>query len=140
MDATDVHLTIGEVAKHAGVGVETIRFYERKGLVGRPRRRPSGYREFEPEVVRVIRFIQRAKELGFSLREVSELLSLRERTGESCAAVRSRALGKVGDIDRKIAAFQDVRSALLQLSEACGQAAPAGQCPILNALDREDAS
>ena len=75
MDSTS--LSIGEVAKEAGVGVETVRFYEREGLVPEPGRRPSGYRQYPPDTVRRIRFVQRAKELGFTLREIRELLSLR---------------------------------------------------------------
>lgn len=137
MEISKAHLTIGRVAQHAGVGVETIRFYERQGLIGQPERRPSGYRQYQPEVVRRIHFIQRAKELGFSLREIAELLSLRVARGRTCADVRARALSKVADIDAKIATLQGMRGALFRLTEACVGQGPAGECPILDALDAE---
>lgn len=132
------HLTIGQVAKDAGVGVETIRFYEREGLIGKPERRPSGYRHYPPEIVRRIRFIQRAKELGFSLREITELLSLRVARGSTCADVRAQALSKMKDIDTKITVLQGMRAALVRLSEACVGRGPVSECPILDALDAED--
>jgi DNA-binding transcriptional MerR regulator len=81
-------LTIGQVAKGAGVGVETVRFYEREGLVPAPKRRPSGYRQYPADTVRRIRFVQAAKDLGFTLKEIRELLSLRVAAGKSCADVR----------------------------------------------------
>lgn len=133
------HLTIGQVAKNAGVGVETIRFYEREGLIGKPARRPSGYRQYQPDIVLRIRFIQRAKELGFSLREITELLSLRVARGSTCADVRARALSKMKDIDAKIAVLQGMRRALVRLSEACVGRGPVSECPILDALGAEDA-
>jgi MerR family transcriptional regulator, copper efflux regulator len=132
------HLTIGQVAKSAGVNVETIRFYEREGLIGKPPRRPSGYRQYQPDVVRRIRFIQRAKELGFSLREITELLSLRVARGSTCGDVRTRALSKMKDIDAKIAVLKGMRGALVRLSEACVGRGPVSDCPILDALDAED--
>ena len=132
------HLTIGQVAKNAGVNVETIRFYEREGLIGKPPRRPSGYRQYQPEIVGRIRFIRRAKELGFSLREITELLSLRVTRGSSCADVRTHALSKVKDIESKITALQGMRGALIRLSEACFGRGPVSECPILDALDAED--
>lgn len=131
-------LTIGKAAKSAGVGVETIRFYERQGLIDQPHQPHSGYRRYGPEILRRIRFIQRAKGLGFSLREVSELLALRVKRTGSCAAVRSHALSKIEDIDAKIAALQSIRSALLRLSEACAQPGPRLDCPILDALDSNE--
>ena len=131
-------LTIGQVARGAGVGVETVRFYEREGLIDRPERRPSGYRQYGPDVVRRIRFIQHAKQLGFSLNEVLELLSLRVAPDGTCAAVQTRALSKIQDIDAKIAALGGMRRALLRLSETCGGPGPATECPILEALDQEN--
>ena len=131
-------LTIGKAAKNTGVGVETIRFYERAGLILQPQTRSQGYRQYGPEILRRIRFIQRAKSLGFSLREVAELLALRMAHSGSCAAVRSHALSKIEDIDAKISALQQIRSALLTLSEACARPGPATECPILDALDPEE--
>lgn len=138
METSRDTLTIGQVAKNAGVGVETIRFYEREGLIGTPQRRPSGYRQYPPDIVRRIRFIQRAKELGFSLREVGELLSLRVTRGRTCEDIRRRALSKVEDIDAKIATLRGMRGALVQLSETCIGLGPVSACPILDALDTED--
>ena len=133
-------LTIGRAAKSAGVGVETIRFYERQGLIKQPSPQSSGYRQYGPDIVRRIRFIQRAKQLGFSLREVSELLSLRvARSSGSCTKVRSRALAKIDDIDAKITALQQMRLALMSLSEACAIPGRVTECPILDALDLEEA-
>lgn len=138
VERTQGGLTIGQVAKGAGVGVETVRFYEREGLIDKPARRPSGYRQYELEVVRRIHFIQHAKELGFSLKEVSELLSLRVAPDGTCAAVRDHALSKIHDIDAKIAALGGMRRALVRLSETCGGPGPASECPILEALDQEN--
>ncbi len=131
-------LTIGEVAKDAGVGVETVRFYEREGLIAPPGRTPSGYRQFERDVVRRIRFIQHAKALGFSLREIAELLSLRAAPDGTCATVRVHALSKVGDIDSRIASLGSMRRALVRLADACAGAGPASECPFLQALDQEN--
>ncbi len=130
-------MTIGQVAKRAGVNVETVRFYEREGLIGEPPRRPSGYRQFGPDVVRRIRFIQRAKELGFSLREIGELLALRVSRGQTCADVKARAVDKIADIDEKLAALARMRSALEKLSDSCVGRGPVSECPILDALDEE---
>ena len=131
-------LTIGQVAKHAGVNVETIRFYEREGLIGKPQRRPSGYRQYEPDIIRRIGFIQRAKELGFSLREIGELLSLRVARGQTCTDVKARAVAKIEGIDGKIAVLERMRAALVRLSAACVGRGPVSECPILDALDEGD--
>jgi MerR family mercuric resistance operon transcriptional regulator len=131
-------LTVGEVARGAGVRVETVRFYEREGLIDRPARTPSGYRQYDHGVVRRIRFIQHAKGLGFSLREIGELLSLRAAPDGTCAAVRARALAKIGDIDSRIASLGAMRRALVRLVEACAGGGPASECPFLEALDQEN--
>ena len=91
-------LTIGQLARQAAVGVETIRFYEREGLLAEPERRPSGYRQYPAEVVRRVRFIRHAKELGFTLKEIQELLELRVDPVSSCADVRRHARAKIADI------------------------------------------
>jgi DNA-binding transcriptional MerR regulator len=87
-------LTIGKVAALAGVGIETLRFYEREGLIPPPARRPSGYRDYAPGVIQRVRFIRRAKALAFSLREIGGLLTLRVDATRSCADVRERARAK----------------------------------------------
>ena len=91
-------LRSGELAKRAGVNIETLRFYERKGLLPHPPRRGSGYREYPVESIRLIRFIKRAQELGFSLCEIRELLALRVRPGVTCAEVREKAEQKVDEV------------------------------------------
>ena len=128
-------LTIGQLAQHAGVGVETVRFYEREGLISEPPRRPSGYRDYPPETVTRIVFIRRAKELGFSLKEISELLELRVRPRRNCAHVKQRADAKITDIDAKIGSLRRMRRALKSLAKACEERTPTTECPILASLD-----
>ena len=128
-------LTIGKLASAAGVGVETVRFYERKGLIAAPPRRRSGYRQYPPDTVRRLRFIRHAKELGFTLGEIAELLSMRVDAAMTCAEVRGLARAKISDIDDRIAALQSMRAALEVLARRCRGAGPTTQCPILDAID-----
>lgn len=131
-------LTIGKVATRAGLGIETVRFYEREGLIAEPpRSASSGYRNYPQDTVARLRFIKKAKELGFSLKEIRELLSLRAKGLGSCADVRSRATEKIEDIDQKIAVLNAMRKALTGLVEECSGNGPRTECPILNALDAE---
>ncbi|MCA8978978.1 MAG: MerR family DNA-binding protein [Planctomycetes bacterium] len=131
-------LTIGQVAKQAGVGVETVRFYEREGLIAEPDRRPSGYRQYPPDAVQRIRFIRHAKELGFSLKEISELLSLRVDPDSTCADVRQRARDKIADIEEKMASLARMKAALERLVTKCRGKGPTTECPILEEIDREE--
>src|ERR687885_2847805 len=94
-------LTIGQIARRAGVGVETVRFYERQGLLEEPARKESGYRQYAEEVVARLRFIRRAKRLGFSLKEITDLLALRLDPEATAADVKRRAEAKVADIEAK---------------------------------------
>ena len=96
-------LFIGKLARRAGVGVETIRFYERQGLLAAPIRKDSGYRLYPEHVLGRIRFIKRAKELGFSLREIKELLELRRNSSAPCEDVCAKAQAKIANIEGKIA-------------------------------------
>ncbi|QDU38799.1 Mercuric resistance operon regulatory protein [Maioricimonas rarisocia] len=130
--------TIGQVARQAGVGVETVRFYERKGLLEKPARRASGYREFDEAVVDRIRFIRRAKELGFTLKEIKELLELRLSPATTCADVRSRAETKIVDIESRIQSLERMKHALVRLTRACSGRGRTTACPILEALDQEE--
>ena len=130
-------LTIGQVARHAGVGIETVRFYERQGLLEEPARKESGYRQYTEDVVARLRFIRRAKELGFTLKEIVELLALRLDPDTSCAEVRGRAKAKIDDIDAKIRDLQRMRQALDKLVASCRGRGPISACPILDALDKE---
>ena len=126
--------TIGSVARQAGVGVETIRFYEREGLISAPPRSASGYRQYPQDAVERIRFIQRAKELGFSLAEVRSLLDLRVRSDAECQDVRVRADKKIADIDAKIRDLRGMRRVLSELTQACSAGKTTGECPILESL------
>lgn len=131
-------LTIGQVARAAHIGVETLRFYEREGLIAEPPRRRSGYRQYPPDTVRRVRFIRRAKDLGFTLNEIGELLSLRVQRNTTCADVRAMARAKIADIDAKLDEFGKIKSALEQLASSCRGKGPTSACPILDALDQED--
>src|SRR3954452_21552827 len=132
-------LTIGEVARRAGVGVETVRFYERQGLLEEPQRRASGYRQYDGEAVDVLRFIRRAKELGFTLKEIKGLLALRLDASATRAEVRQQAKAKVADIEAKIADLQRMRDVLQKLVRKCHGDGAASGCPIREALQGEEA-
>ncbi len=139
MQQKEKPLTIGEVARQAGVGVETVRFYEREGLLEEPPRRPSGYRQYDHEAVAVLRFIRRGKELGFTLKDIRSLLALRRDASATRAEVRQQAKTKVADIEARIADLQRVRDVLQKLIRKChGDGAAAG-CPILEALQGSEA-
>ena len=114
-------MTIGQVAKLAGVGVETIRFYEREGLLNKPKRKESGYRLFGADVVNRIRFIKSVKELGFSLKEIRELLFLRVDSRGTATEVKKRVDSKIDQIDRRIQDLRKVRNGLAQLSRSVGK-------------------
>ena len=128
-------ITIGKVAKAAAVGVETVRFYERQGLIEKPPRRESGYREYPVDTVDRVRFIKRAKELGFSLKEIKELMALRLAPGTTCGQIKKRAEDKIEDIEDKIGSLQRMKRALRKLTAACGGKGSVSQCPILDALE-----
>jgi MerR family transcriptional regulator, copper efflux regulator len=130
-------LTIGQIAEQAGIGVETVRFYERRGLIAEPIRKASGYRQYEEEVVIRLRFIRRAKELGFTLNEIKDLLSLKLDPSTTCADVKGRAEEKIADIEAKIKSLRKMKQALSRLSKACSGRGKASACPILEGLDNE---
>ena len=109
-------MTIGQLAQRAGVGVETVRFYEREGLIAKPPRRPSGYRDYPIEIVPRILFIRRAKKLGFSLKEISEFLQLSVQSRGTSALTKRRVEAKIADIDRKIAALEGMRRTVTALA------------------------
>lgn len=127
---TTKRLTIGQVAQKAGIGVETVRFYEREGLVAEPPRSDSGYRDYPPDTVARLLFIRRAKELGFTLKEIKELLSLRPTRSRS--GIRALAQAKIADIEAKIELLKQIKRALGRLVSECPSGA---ECPILNALE-----
>lgn len=128
-------LTIGQVAKAANVHVETLRYYERRGLVAKPPRSLSAYRSYPEETVPRVRFVKHAQELGFSLREIHELLRLRAMPRARCADVKRRTETKIGEIELKIRALQSIRRALRRLVSQCEGRLPASACPVLEAFD-----
>lgn len=134
----DRTLKIGQVAKAADVGVETIRYYERRGLLPRPPRRASGYRAYPPEAARRVRFIRRAQALGFTLKEIEELLALRVDGDRSCADVRAFARAKVRDIEARVAELERMGRALDRLARRCTGEGPTSECPVLDELDERD--
>jgi Hg(II)-responsive transcriptional regulator len=128
-------LRTGELARRAGVNVETLRFYERQGLLPAPPRRASGYRDYPAETVDLVRFIQRAQHLGFSLREIRELLALRQVPRATCGDVVVLAQRKIAQIGAKISDLRAMRSALAKLLKGCtGGSTPIAECPIIESL------
>jgi MerR family transcriptional regulator, copper efflux regulator len=128
-------MTIGRLAKQAGVNIDTIRYYERNGLIPEPTRRLSGYREYGLTDVARLRFILRAKDLGFTLAEIGELLS----ADRDVKGVKRRAEGRLEQVERKIKELQRVRRGLKTLIEACPGHGDLEHCPIIAALSEEDA-
>lgn len=127
-------MTISRAADEAGVGVETIRFYERKGLIEQPLRPSGGYREYDRETVERIRFIQQAQDLGFTLREIGELLALRTDRKADCADVRNQAIAKRDEVECKIARLEEIRAALDAVIATCPGGGSLNSCTIMEAL------
>lgn len=127
-------MTRGQLARRCGVGPETIRFYERRGLIPEAPRTHSGYRRFGAEAVSRLTFIRRAKELGFSLPEIAELLALHDHPGGDRARVKALTETKLSEIEARIADLGRMRSALAVLSEQCSGRGPVDGCPIIEAL------
>jgi MerR family copper efflux transcriptional regulator len=128
-------LTTGQLAHKAQVHVETIRYYERRGLLPKPPRRWSGYRQYSQDDIGRLQFIKRAQELGFSLSEIAELLSLRVDLDTTCDDVKQRAKLKLADIEAKIQALERIKRALKKLVASCNGRGPTTACPILEALE-----
>lgn len=128
-------LTIGALAASAGVGRETIRYYERKGLLEEPPRSGAGYRQYPAEAVDRLRFIRRAQELGFTLAEITELLGLRVDEASACGAVEARARAKLVTVADKIDDLRRIGDALERLVEKCEAREPTSDCPILEELE-----
>ncbi len=128
-------MTIGPAARQAGVGVETIRFYERRGLIEQPAKPVgSGFRVYPEETVQRIRFIREAQEIGFSLRQIDELLSLRADPAADSSDVRERAIDKRDEVEQKIAHLERIHAALEELISACPGKGALRQCSIMEAL------
>ncbi len=131
-------LTIGQVATAADVNIQTIRYYERRGLFPTPQRTASGYRQYAEDAVARVRFIRHAQQLGFSLKEIQELLALRVRHGAACDAVLLKTRAKTALVEGKIRELQRLKRTLEQLAAACEARRPTADCPILAALEEDD--
>ncbi len=127
-------LTISRLAQLGGVNLETVRYYERRGLLPKPPRTQAGYRQFPAETAKRLHFIKRAQELGFSLEEISELLALRMEPEQNCADIRARAQAKIAAIEGKMKILTAMKSSLRSLVEQCEQCGSA-ECPILTSLE-----
>lgn len=133
--AAEPVMTIGTVARAAGVNVQTVRYYERRGLLPPPARTPSGYRTYLPATLDRLRFIRRAQELGFSLSEIQELLTLRLDPSTTAAAVKASAERKIAQVEERIRDLQHIRHALTHLAGRCrGGRGPIGDCPLMEEL------
>jgi len=128
-------MRIGQLASAANVNIQTLRYYERRGLLSEPERTPAGHREYPEEAVRRVRFIKSAQELGFTLKEIEDLLRLRDDQTASCSDVRAAARTKMDDIDHKIGSLRAMRRALAILERTCTGDGSTRECPILEALD-----
>ena len=128
-------LKIGELARNSGVHIETLRFYERRGLLNAVERTEKGYRLYGHDDITRVRFIKEAQKLGFSLKEVIELLQLKLDRKSKCGDVEKRAEAKIEEINSKIKSLQRMRSVLHDLTKNCRGAIPSSQCPILKAFE-----
>ncbi|MEQ8322069.1 MAG: heavy metal-responsive transcriptional regulator [Rhodospirillales bacterium] len=128
-------LNIGEVARLGGVSVEAMRYYEQQGLIAPPDRNANGYRKYSPEAIRRIRFIKRAQDVGFTLKDIGDLLALKADPGASCRDVRERAQYKLVEIEEKLAVLAQMRDVLAKWTSTCPSEGQVNACPILDALD-----
>lgn len=130
-------MTIGKLALAAGVGVETIRFYERKGIIRQPAKQDGKFRYYSSDEAARIRFVKRAQELGFTLREVKELLELQSKRKITGAEVRVKADEKIKEIQKKIADLSEMEASLSRLSEVCGEGAQAiRECRVFDCFTK----
>ena len=127
-------LTIGQVARQSAVNIETVRYYERRGLIAEPPRKASGYRQYDHQVVQRIQFIKRAQGLGFTLKEIGQLLALANGDGSSCGNVRDFATKKVADVESKIRHLQNLKKVLTHLVRQCSEKGSLAECPIIESL------
>jgi Cu(I)-responsive transcriptional regulator len=128
-------LNIGQVAKQTGVTVEAIRFYEKQNLIATPQRSQSGYRQYPLETIKRVRFIQHAKDAGFTLKDVGELLALRREPDTSCTDIKLCTLKKIEEVDKKISDLNKIREALSRMIMKCSGRGALSECPILEELE-----
>lgn len=132
-------MKIGELAHRAEVGIDTVRYYERQGLLPPPVRQASGYRLYDQSDVARLRFVRRAKALGFTLAEIRELLALSGRREDDMGGLKTAANEKLADVEAKLAELTRIRDALRTLVASCPGQGTLEQCPILNALAEDNA-
>jgi MerR family copper efflux transcriptional regulator len=131
-------MRIGEVAAEAGVGIQTLRYYERRGLLPIPKRQTSGYRRYDADVIQRVRFIRRAQDLGFTLQEITDLLTLWSDSSRSCGLVEHRASDTLARINDKIRDLERMRGALAHYVTACRDRQSFDTCPLLAALGQDN--
>jgi DNA-binding transcriptional MerR regulator len=129
--------TIGEIAREAGFEAQTVRYYERRGLLMPLERSSSGYRLYDKGAVKRLLFICRAKDLGFTLAEIKDLLELKADDINDCGVAKAKAEAKLKDIEEKIASLESVREVLKDIIDKPGELSASGECPILKAIDEE---
>lgn len=134
-----IKFTIGQLAQKVGVNIQTIRYYEKFGLIEKNIEEESGYRKYSESDVEKMQFIRRAKDLGFTLKEISELLSLKIEPTTKCKEIRKITDERIASIELKIFELNKMKDALSKVAKMCDKPnAPICECPILNALSSED--
>lgn len=131
------NLTRGELAKKCGIHIATLRYYEGRKLMSPPMRSEKGYRLYSEKDAAKIYFIKNAQKLGFSLKEIAELMKLRIQEGKTCDPVLKKAQGKLDEVDQKIKNLKSMRKVLKELITKCNKDAPTSECPILDSFDAE---
>lgn len=131
-------MKIGELAKRCGVNIDTIRYYERQGLLPLPDRLASGYRRYQASDIKRLRFVRRAKALGFALEEIKELLALSDHRDDDMGGLKAAATAKLADVETRLAELTRIRDGLHTLVEACPGEGALARCPILNALASDE--
>lgn len=127
--------TIGQIAREARVNVQTIRFYERRGILKPVKREDSGYRKYDKDSLKRLHFIRQAKELGFSLKEIQDLLSLRVRSIQTCERVKAKASDKLVEIQKKIIQLKGLEKTMKELIADCESRKVSDCCPILEMME-----
>ncbi len=130
--------TIGTLAKFANINIETIRFYERTGILPKPKRKSSGYRSYSDNDLKRLNFILMAKTHGFTLNEIKELLDLRVDPESTCEDVRIKAREKIAIVKIKIKELNRIKNALVKLEVSCNDRGPVDECPILLEFEKEN--
>ncbi|HZW61343.1 MAG TPA: MerR family DNA-binding protein [Candidatus Babeliales bacterium] len=131
-------LTIGKIAKYVGISCDAIRMYERQRLIEEPERASNGYRIYPESVIARLQFIQQAKAMGFSLKEIGELLAIKHTAANTCDQVRTEAQAKLQNIEKKITELQRLKKAIGILIQTCNEKHDDNHCPLLDALEREN--